>query len=74
MQWPWPTPSRKDAVAVVLLIAVVAVVAFAAIKYPLGGRATGFGPDWDCTHVGQGDPVCVRKPAATSGNPESPAK
>src|SRR5262249_33159243 len=26
MQWPWPTPSRKDAVAVVLLIAVVAVV------------------------------------------------
>ena len=73
MKWPWSRPSRGDAIAIVLLIAIVTVFAFAAVKHAGWGRATGFGPEWDCTNVGQGDPVCVKKPAANSGSP-APAR
>ena len=61
--------SRREVLAVMALIAFLGVAAFVFIKYPVGSRATGFGPEWDCTRVGKGDPVCVKKPVANSGSP-----
>ena len=74
MTWSWSRLARGDALAIILLIAVVAVLALAAVKYPGRGRATGFGPEWDCRDVGKGDPVCVKKPAAASSGPAAPAR
>jgi hypothetical protein len=70
----WLMASRREVVAVLVLIVLVAVAAFAFIKYPVGSRATNFGPEWDCTYVGKGDPVCVKRPAATSGSPAPSAR
>ena len=66
--------SRREVVAVLVLIALVAIAAVAFIKYPVGSRATNFGPEWDCTYVGKGDPVCVKRPAAPSGSPAPSAR
>jgi hypothetical protein len=72
--WVWLTTSRREALAVIALAVLLGIGAFSFIKYPVGSRASGFGPEWDCTHVGQGDPVCVKKPAANSGSPAPSAR
>ena len=63
--WAWLASSRRDVVAAVLLVALLGMVTFA---YLVGSPATApvsaLGPDWTCTHVGYGDPVCVKKPSA----------
>jgi hypothetical protein len=76
LRWIWVrlTSSRREVLALVALIGLVAAAAFSFIKYPVGSRAIGFGPEWDCTRVGQGDPVCVKKPAANSGVPAPSAR
>jgi hypothetical protein len=66
--------SRREVVAIVTLIALLGIAAFAFIKYPVGSRATNFGPEWDCTYVGKGDPVCVKRPAAPPGSPAPSAR
>ncbi len=72
--WAWLTMSRRDVVAAIALIAILAIAAFWFIKYPAGSRAMSFGPEWDCAYVGKGDPVCVKKPAANSGSPAPSAR
>ena len=68
----WVMSSCRDVVAALVLIALVGILAFAFIKYPAGSREAGFGPEWDCRYVGQGDPVCVKRPPGT--NPPAPAR
>jgi len=68
----WLMSSRREAFAALVLIALVGALAFAFIKYPVGSREAGFGPEWDCKYVGQGDPVCIKRPPAT--NPPAPSK
>ncbi len=68
--WAWLTFHRRDVVAGAVLFAVLAVLGyfwFPRVEPVAGG---GFGPDWQCTSVGSGEPVCIRKPAAT--NPAAP--
>ena len=50
-------------------VAAVAVVVvclgywfFIGFRYPSQRANFGFGPDWNCTYFGKGDPVCVKKP------------
>ncbi len=74
MKWSWSGPARGDVLAIVMLVAIVVGFAIAAIGYRGWGRATGFGPDWDCHDVGKGDPVCVKKPAVNSGGSTAPAR
>ena len=69
----WLMSSRREAAALVLIV-LVGIAAFAFIKYPVGSRPTNFGPEWDCAYVGKGDPVCVKKPAASSGSPAPSAR
>jgi hypothetical protein len=49
---------------VVLAVVIVGVFAFVMIRLPdiQQRRANaGFGPDWECTPVPKGDPVCIKK-------------
>lgn len=65
MNWPWPPPRRGEIASIVVIAVIIAAVCFIWVKYPrmswMVGTA-GFGPDWDCTRPGQGDPVCIKKP------------
>jgi hypothetical protein len=50
---------------VVVAVVFVCVFAFVMIRLPdLQQRRAnaGFGPDWECTPMPQGDPVCVKRP------------
>ena len=53
-----------DGVALILVAAIV--IAFAALaqarQFSTNGAVWGFGPGWDCTYPGKGDPVCVKSP------------
>ena len=67
MKWPWPLPTVKDILGFAFVAAIVIFVAFVTVRYPTlhETRNEGFGPDWDCTRTGSGEPVCVKKiPAA----------
>lgn len=64
MNRPWLPLRLSDIKAIVLGLALVGAVAFLAIRFgnvPQQRANAGFGPDWQCTAVGQGDPVCVKK-------------
>jgi hypothetical protein len=48
-----------------ILAAFLALVILGALLVVSTGWVTlndGFGPDWNCTHPGSGDPVCIKKP------------
>jgi len=65
MKWPQWYPTRRDVMEVVLAVVIVCVFAFAMIRLPdLRQRRAnaGFGPDWECTPMPKGDPVCFKKP------------
>jgi hypothetical protein len=46
------------------VLVLLCVLAFLAVAFPTGVRQTtnaGFGPEWDCTLVPHGDPICVKR-------------
>jgi hypothetical protein len=57
--WRLRLIGRKEIIAVLAVIAVVAV--FTALSTIPRRPVNSFGPDWDCTPVPQGDPVCVKR-------------
>ena len=64
----WRTLRRGDVVAIFLLAAFMgALVIAAVVKLPSFTRTgnLGFGPDWECVYPGKGEPVCVKKSAAS---------
>jgi hypothetical protein len=66
MKWPQWYPTRADIMGVLFAAAIICLFAFAVIRFPdLQQRRTnaGFGPDWDCTVVPKGEPICIRKPS-----------
>lgn len=76
MRWPLTFASRRDIVAVVLGVVICAGFLFVVIRssgwWPPSNL--GFGPDWDCTRVGKGDPVCVKRPPAHPAGAIAPAR
>jgi hypothetical protein len=60
----WRTLRRGDVVAIFLLAAFMGIAVIAAVKFPNFNRTGNwrFGPDWECTYPGKGEPVCVKKP------------
>jgi hypothetical protein len=64
-QWTWLQPRRGDIAAIVLgglLVLLIAIAVFALGSPPsLRARANwGFGPEWDCTSLGRGEPLCIK--------------
>jgi hypothetical protein len=50
---------------VLAVVVTVCLFAFVVIRFPdfQQRRANaGFGPDWDCTIVPKGEPICIKKP------------
>jgi hypothetical protein len=62
-----PPRKRGDIVAAALLAFFLVVLLVVGILRPAGllnGFNFGFGPEMECTGVGYGDPVCLRKPGS----------
>jgi len=61
----WPPPRRGDMLAIALMVAIAVGLLVVGVRKPavlsFDGASRGFGPDMECTSVGRGDPVCVRK-------------
>ncbi|WP_156913389.1 hypothetical protein [Mesorhizobium sp. WSM3224] len=56
-----PYPRRGDVAGILLMAVVLAAIGFVLLFFP--GREQqnfGFGPEWQCTRVEKGDPICVR--------------
>jgi hypothetical protein len=58
----WHALERRDVMAILLLAVFLAAAAASYVGFTGNG---GFGPDWDCTNPGEGDAVCVKKPASS---------
>jgi hypothetical protein len=53
----------------ILIVAALAAAGIAAMMLPYNGNTNfGFGPEWECTSVAQGDPVCVKRGAAAASD------
>ena len=65
----WPPPRRGGILAIALMVAIVLALLVVGVRKTavsaLNGAAHGFGPDMECSTVGSGDPVCIRKPGLT---------
>jgi hypothetical protein len=64
MKWPWPPLKFGDYVGLALVVAILVLIAVGVTIYPgKFGQTTnaGFGPEWECTSVPQGDPVCLKR-------------
>jgi hypothetical protein len=58
----WHAVRCGDVVAIFLLAAFLIVASIGSVAFPVFENR-GFGPDWECSNPGKGDPVCVKKPA-----------
>jgi hypothetical protein len=64
MKWPWLSPTPRDVLIVIVMVAIGYGFFSFALKnpYPDVIRSNyGFGPDWRCTAVPSGEPVCIKK-------------
>jgi len=61
----WRTLRRGDVVAIFLLAAFLVIAIVVAVEFPRFDRTGNwrFGPGWECSYPGDGEPVCVKKPA-----------
>jgi hypothetical protein len=75
MRWPWLPPSGGDLVAIILGAVLLAAVFLVLFRAPNMARSTnaGFGPDWDCTAVPKGEPICIKRPPTSSAVKAVPA-
>jgi len=48
---------------VLFAVVLLCVVAVAAMWGPQQRTNAGFGPEWDCKAVPQGEPICIKKPS-----------
>src|SRR5229473_2755316 len=65
MKWPQWYPTRADVMGILFVVALLCFFAAAAVLGPqqrTNATNAGFGPDWDCTVVPQGGPICIKKP------------
>ena len=53
--------AREIVVGLAVLAVVAGVIALSWLPYRSAN--SGFGPDWDCTSPGHGEPVCVKRVA-----------
>jgi hypothetical protein len=61
MSWPRWYSNRREIITVLVGLFVVGLFALVVVLFPHFNQATGFGPEWECKNMAQGDPVCVKK-------------
>jgi hypothetical protein len=66
MAWLWLRSTPGEIPALLLAIGLVCVLLFGLVR--LSGVTPklnwGFGPDWQCADVPDGEPVCIKKPTS----------
>jgi len=62
MIWRFSSISRRDLIALVLCAAVAVMILLFAARFPNSAN-WGFGPDWNCENVPQGEAVCIKRPS-----------
>ena len=73
----WFVLRRGDVLVILVSAAILVIVAIALGKAPpYFGRTGnfGFGPDWGCSYPGDGEPICVKKPAPSAPTQPSRAR
>ncbi|AZO70580.1 MAG: hypothetical protein E5V92_18000 [Mesorhizobium sp.] len=56
-----PHLRRGDVAGILLMAVVLAAIVFVLLFFPQRGQQNfGFGPEWQCARMEQGDPICVR--------------
>ena len=63
MMW-WRTLRLGDIAAIVLAVVVIGGLVYQAVEFRgrgIGPSNWGFGPEWECTNPGKGEPVCLKK-------------
>lgn len=68
----WRFMAPRDLAAILLGVAILVLLGFMYIV-PAERRHEandGFGPEWECTHPGRGEPVCVKKDLGQPGDAE----
>lgn len=59
--------TRRDIFAVLLIIVLIVGLLYMGTFHPRLAEANhGFGPEWTCLPVGEGDPVCFKRPIQTT--------
>ena len=65
----WRLLRSGDIAAALLMAALIGTLFVVYVLFPNLGwpfkTNQGFGPDWDCTYTGSGDPVCIKRPTKT---------
>jgi hypothetical protein len=63
----WSHLARRDIEGIFIAIFILGGVFLVWVMIPDMGKKTnwGFGPDWECSNPGNGDPVRVKRPAKT---------
>lgn len=64
MKWPWPPPTRKDMLVIIVVVLIGCGLVFFQASYPNSERSKsnfGFGPEWECIGVPKGGPICIKK-------------
>lgn len=60
----WHLMPRGEIAAMALMAAFIVVLLFVLAAFPDSSRPTksngGFGPRWDCTGPGRGEPICIK--------------
>jgi hypothetical protein len=62
MRWPQWYATRSDIMGILFALVVACLFVFVVVRFPHFHQATGFGPEWNCTVMPKGDPVCIKKP------------
>ncbi|SFO70251.1 hypothetical protein SAMN03159463_02745 [Mesorhizobium sp. NFR06] len=56
----WPYLRRGDILGVVFMALICAAIVFVLLVLPPRDHNFGFGPEWRCARMGEGDPICVK--------------
>ena len=65
MRWFQWYPTRGDVMGILFVLVVTCLLAFVLMWFPNFHQrwpASGFGLDWDCKIVPNGEPICIKKP------------
>jgi hypothetical protein len=65
----WGRSLGSRDIAAILIVVVLAAAGLAVMgRFDWISLNWGFGPDWTCTHPGQGEPICIKEAPARSND------